>query len=768
MKTRLPIQAKSTERIMRAILPSEFKMVSDKNSNGYKFINLLYGAEIDEGISNLKEVYNNSFFSTFDLTKNFELYEVTISGVPNGNYLNASNTNPIKITDENEFNNGSPTRIKDSGSIQIPMYYISYSGSAIPSIAGLQNSFVSGCNIECWSEMSGFIGLEYFRKTKDGSGYLMISSDINQSNGFISGLYPLFIVNIGNNFQDSGNYKEIYGLFTGIKKQDYSNNSKNEILYPIDGKTLSGMYPLSRYIIDDSGISHYIDHYTPDHGWIRNENNEVVAVVDYSGTYYFDGDGKKIYYRTAYNNPYGYNNYTTAYLDLEHIPISGTLKLYDIDILDYSGNATEIPQTGKILYYYKSTKMLQEPEPIDAAFDPIYVGYNQIVPSGIGLSSNMEGYSANPLKTISWDYLHDGGKIDEGTLLYIDGTGLITNRIKINNYYTRYMVEYNYKIYDEIKYISSIDSNGSISLHTSNPIYTTTRYDGNLKEIDYEFTKDPSYILKNGNVIKNQSSKIVTFDGLDIRPYKFLYKTDFNIPIIYKNGSLYRNLQINTNKKSIGYSSDFIVEDKILRTYVVNCLFDQDVIANTVTEIDLTGNSNALQFANTGTNLLYKINYNTYYGKRIIRGTGNSYFYKLNKSFLLDNTFFEFKFKLRKSANFTLLDIQDLNLGQYFIVNIDETGLISINCNNYTFYCREKLKFNAKEKSITIKYSVDELSESIPKIMVYLMEEGDFGFRIIDCFKSQSIPMTVLYTYLHVYKNVDIDIKEFKIFYKVQ
>ena len=60
MITRSPIQAKNTERILKAVIPEEFKIVNDKSSNGYKFINLLYGAEIDQGLSVLKDVYNNS------------------------------------------------------------------------------------------------------------------------------------------------------------------------------------------------------------------------------------------------------------------------------------------------------------------------------------------------------------------------------------------------------------------------------------------------------------------------------------------------------------------------------------------------------------------------------------------------------------------------------------------------------------------------------------------------------------------------------------
>ena len=762
MKTKRPIQAPSTERIMKAVLPSDFKMVYDKTSNGYKYINLLYGVEVDQGIDTLKEVYQNSFFTTIDLTKNFELYEVTISGVPNTNYLNDGQ---IKITDEFEFYNGAPTRIIPISGFRIPMVISSYSGENAAPTAGFNNIFSSGVNVQCWSSMSGFIGLEYFRKTIEGSGYLLIATDYDQEGLYLSGLYNAFICNVGTNFQSEDDYNEIYGLYTGIKDQNYTINSRNEILYPIDTKTLNDKYPLTRQIFDASGMSHVIDHYTPYHGWMFNEYNEIVANIDYSGTYYYDDDGNKIYYRTAYNNPYGYNNYSIAYLDLEHIPISGTLKVYDIDILDGDGNATEISRNGSILYYYKSPKMLIG-SGIDRQFDPIYVGYDQFVPSGYGFSSNMEGHIATPLKTISWDYLHEGGGIDQGTMQYVDGSGSITNRIKITNYHTRYLVEYKYKTHDQFRYVSSIESDGAISKHTQVPIYTLNNYSGGLTSINYEFTKDPTYITREP-IPKNESSKIITFDGLEVRPYKRIHRMDFNIPIIHSNGLISKKLFINTNKTYIGYTNEFVPINTNFRRYVLNCPFDQDVFLNTVTEIDLTGNGNSLSFGNTGTSTIYKINYDSYYGKRIIN-SNNSYFYKQNKSFLLDNTYFEFCFKLRKSENFTLMDLKDLTLDKYIVASISSDGTLSISCQGYIFICREKLSFNSNSKYITIKYAFDKISQNIPNITVYLKEDNDLSYRILEAPRSIYSSEVVASTYLHIYKNTEIDINKFAIFYEVQ
>lgn len=763
MRTRRPIQAKNTERILKAVLPAEFKIVNDKDSNGYRFLNLLYGAEIDQGVANLKDVYNNSFITSFDSSKNFQLYEVTISGVPNTNYLNISGIIPIKITDENEFNNGQPTRLNYKGSIPVPMYYLTYTGSEKNYEAGFINSFSSGFSRVCWSTMSGFVGLEYFRKNDYGSGYLIIASDINQADAYVSGKYPVFVCDVGTNFTGSGDYENIYGFFTGIKSQDYSTNFRNEILYPIDSKVLSGKYPLTREIIDSSGRLFTIDHYTPYHGWTNNEYGVPVAVVDYSGLYYYDDNGKKVYFRTALNNPYGSGNYTTAYMDLEHVPISGTLKLYDIDILDKDGNATEIPTAGKILYYYKSPYMsLGTYDDPSAKFDPVYVGYEQFVPSGRGFSSLVEGHIANSLKTISWNYLHEGGGIDPGTLIYVDGSGAITNRIKINNYHTRYMVEYKYKIHDQIGYFTSLDSNGIVSLANSNPIFSVFNQSGSLKEIDFNFTDDPSY--------GNESSKIITLNGLEVRPYKKLNKIDFSIPIIYANGNLTSKLNINTNKKYIGYSNEFIPYDTNFRRYILNCPFDQDVFLDTVIEQDLTGNGNLLTFNNTGNNEVIKINYHTGFGKKIIKNTtGESYFYIINKSFILDNIYFEFDFKSNIRQNVTLLDIHDLSLDKYIELKIQSDGLMVIRCDGYIFYSHDKFQFDNKEKHITLKYVGDDLSSSIPTFTLYYQNKDDLGYKISKMDRHvDSVTDTVSSTYLYVYKNCRIDIGSFKIFYEVQ
>lgn len=755
MNSKLPIQAQCTERILKSVFPEHFKIVSDKNSNGYKYINLLYGAEFDATDRAIKQAYNNSFITSIDLTNDYSLYELTLSGVPLSSYLNISGSAPIKITNETEFYNGSPTRLISLGSLPLPMYYLAYSGNLVASGAGFQNGFDKGFNTPCWSTISGIMGLEYIRKDMRGSGYLIISSDIDQERAFFSGVYPLFVIDVGNNLVDSGDFVNTYGIFTGIKDRNYSGDLSYEILYPIDGITLSGQYPLTREIIDESGIICTIDHYTPYNGWMRDDTGTVVAVVDYSGEYYFDDGGNKIYYRTAYNNPYGYNNYTVAYLDLLFTPISGTLKVYDIDILDVSGGATEIPSSGKPLYYYKSPKMfLGDPSgDLEARFDPIYLGYESTVPSGKGFGPFMEGSGCSIYKTTSWGYLHEGFGLNSGTANYIDGTGNVTNKIMLSGYHSRYLVEYKYKIYDNVKYISSINSNGSVSLDSKSPLLTTNL--NVLNPVDFEFTRDPTY--------GTEKSKIITFDGMKVRPGSRIGKISFNIPLKQSEGYLTGPIFENTNKLYAGYSKEFVPQFSNFRHYVLNCNFDADVSGNLI-ERDITGHGNHLNYS--GENSIYKIGFTKAYGKKIINDSGESYFYKDNVSYLLDNTFFQMDCIIRTNQTGNLLTVLDGSLSKYIYFNFDYDGRLTISSNGYLFTADEKISFNNKIKSFILKYTPDPYSSVVPIFKLYFKEDGDPWYRLIQLYQSSNTSETITCNTLKVFKNCGIDIGSFKIFYE--
>lgn len=737
MKTRRPIDAKNTSRMLRAILPPEFKMVNDKSSNGYKYINLLYGVEVDFAREKIQKAYDNSFIDTFDLSEDSSIYEVRLSGIPNSTHL-TSTEGDIKITNSTEFYDGDPTRVKAL--------------SAIP----LDSGYVP----------SGVIGLNYFRLNERGSGYMLITLDKAQEAAFQSSTFPSYRINLTTTFDSVGDILSYSGLYTGIATQSYDEGATDEVLKPIDGKTLSGKYPLTREVRDESGIFHTIDHYEPYQGWIRDETGAVKAVVDYSGEYYYGPDGERIYFRTAYNNPYGFNNYTSAFLDLRFVPISGTLKVYDMDILDKDGNAVEIPSAGKNLFYLQSDRVNA---PGSGQFDPTYLGYDATVPVGRGFSDYMEGQSANLLKTTSWSYLHEGGGLNPESRVYEDGTGPITNRIKITNPQSRYLVEYKYLLHDYSRYITILDSAGFVSVNNLDPVYSLDNISGNLVQREIKFTKDPKYILKDdtGRVVGYQTSKVATFDGLDVRPGKKLFRVDFTIPMLVAAGTMSDFVSINVNKSSIGFSDEYVPTVTPARNNYLNCPFDQEVVLNTVTELDLTGNSNLLTFQNTGTSRVIRINHRTCYGKKIIRGTGNSYFSVTGTSFLKEYVHFRVDCKLRSAQEYKLLEVHDNTTGRYLELIIDQNGQARVRMDGYRFTSTFRLHFSNLEQEFILRYRPDDVSSSVPYIELFYKVRGDLGFRQVSLFRSEETTDSVSSTYLHCFKNCSVDIGFLKIYNEV-
>lgn len=736
MKTRRALDAKNTSRILRSILPPNFKMVNDKTSNGYKFVNLLYGVEIDFAREKMQQAYDNSYIDTFDLSDESVLYEVRFSGIPNQTHL-TSDQGPVKITSETEFYDGDPTRVQILSSIPLDT-------GIIP---------------------TGLIGLNYFRKDYRGSGYLLVNMDRSQEESYLASIYPSYRVELTDTFDSASDIVRYSGLYTGIATQSYAEGSTDEILTPIDSKTLSGKYPLTRRVKDESGIFHYIDHYEPYLGWVRDETATVVALVDYSGTYYYDSNGEKVFYRTAFNNPYGYNNYNTAYLDLRFVPISGTLRLYDIDILN-SGEATLIPKTGKTLYYLQSPKMNQ---PGSGEFDPTYLGYSPTVPMNYGFSSNMEGQSANALKTTSWDYLHEGGGINEESRTYVDGTGPITNRLKIVNPHSRYIVQYQYKLHDYSRYITTLDAAGYVNNDTLEPVYSLDNVSGNLVLRDYEFTKDPRYVERddNDNIISYQNAKRLTFDGLDVRPGKRLFRMDCDIPMVIEAGALDEFKSINANKSSIGYSQEYVPTVTTSRNYYMNCPFDQPVLLGTVTERDLTGNSNFLIFQNTGTSTVYRINYGTHYGKKIIIGTGDSYFQRTTTAFLSDYVHVAFGCKMKTPSRYELLEIHDNARDRYLEFIVRPDGVMILRMDGYTFNSAERLLFNGYEKEFIVRYKPDEVSSAVPHLELFYRSQNDLGFSEAKLFRAEETADSVSSTFFRCFKNCPVDIGYLKVYNEV-
>jgi len=724
MKTTKPIQAKSTESIIKAILP-DFRIANDKTSNGYKFINLLYGVEVDQAKEYLQHVYNNSFLETMDLTDTGELYEVFLSGIPNSGYLNSSSI-PIKITNWNsagngaEFYDGCPTRVIKQDVVDI-----------------------SGI-ILC----GHIVGLNYFRSNISGYGYFLINTDIDTQQ-YLNTSGSSWKINLDN----VGNILSYSGSWPAIGTVDYDSLGKDEILFPLKSGYLSKTYPLTRRIKDDSGIYWDIDHYEPYLGWIRNVDQEVVALNNYSNDYEYNVDGKKIWHRTAFNNPYGCNNYTTEYLTLKNSPISGTIKLYDIDILTDNGTATLIPSTGIDIYKLQSSGMFVGDG--SGTFDPVYVGYNSTVPTNRGFGL-IEGSAANYILSTSWSHLPDSGYIDEETMQYVEGSGELGKIIKIVNPYSRYMVEYNFKKFNRAKYITSLESNGYVSYSTDTPTYSIETIYNNEEKLEFEFTKDPSFGL--------ERSKYITFDGWKIRPYSTISKIDFNIPILVSSGPLTDFLVVQGMKTKIGYG-DFVPDISVERTYAIDCNFSKVINLGTVTEEDYSGNDNLLTFFKTGSNRIYRFPNITNYSKRIKYYSNESYYYINNKTFLKDNTFFRFNFRSYSPQILTLMELTEANTGNYITIQISENGILSIISKGVEqVYSFDKFLFNNEFNDLIIRYYPDPNWTNNPIFEVY--KKGRLGYDKLKTFTKETETETISTTNLHLYKNCNIDAGLFQIYYE--
>lgn len=732
MITRIPIQAKSTARILRAIFPEQFKMVNDKTSNGYKFINLLYGVEIDEARRQLQKLYDNSFLETLDLSEEGELYEVILSGQINNSYLNSTTSGsvPIKVTNlsdglagEVEFYNGPPTRVIPTTSLSISG--IVYSG--------------------------GIIGLEYFRENPSGYGYLLINSDITQSAAYSTGSGSTWRLDLDNR----GTVLTNSGSWPGIDTQSFAVQGADDLLTPLISSYLNDKYPLTRTIIDDSGVQWDIDHYEPYRGWVRDEDWDVVAYTPYSGDYYYDTQGNKIYYRTAFNNPYGSGNYNTAYVMLANIPISGTLKLYDIDILDNSGNAVQIPQAGKDLYYLQSPDMLEGTS--SGTWDPKYVGYDQLVPTDRGFGQ-IEGQLANTLNTVSWDYQKEGGGIDEGTMQYMESSsGSLTNMLKISNPWSRYIAEYKFELYKKAKYITSLEGTRYLSLDTANPTYSLQTVTNNEEEIPYEYTRNP-------NRVGGDKFKFISFYGWKIRPNSRMSKVDFKIPIELENGSLDQLNIVTARREPIGYTEEFVPIFDPDRRYRIRCPFDRPVSLGTVTEQDLTGNAHNFDWTNTGGNEIYRFPFDGNYAKKIKYVNASGYYKIDSTDFVKPNTFFYFKFRAPVKNELTLMELKQQTENIYIKLSIKENGLIKVEGDGIELYSRYRFSFDSEWKELILRYYPDQEFTTDHRFELFINDPP--GYTKLNPFQREIDNVTISDTYIHLCQNCTMDIDTFKLYYE--
>lgn len=736
MKTRKPVQSKSTRRLLRSIFPESFKIVNDPTSNGYKFINLLYGVEVDEARGRLRELYNNSFVETMDYADTGVVYEVNLSGIPGSQYLNATTAGniPIKIVNwvtggEAEFWQGRPTRAKEIGTLT------------------LSGTISSGSHI---------VGLEYFRNNPSGYGYFIVNTDLDQSN-YVSPSGSAWKYSV-NNRGALGSYS---GLWPGVTTQSFEQQGFDDLLTPPSSGWLANAYPLTREIRDDSGVYWNIDHYEPYHGWVRDSSWHVRAKIDYSGEYYYNTEGDKIWYRTAFNNPYGSGNFTTVYISLRNTPISGTLRLYDIDNVDNSGNAKEISSAGTQLYKLQYSNMFHS-EPT-GVWEPIYVGYDETVPSDRGFNI-LEGQPANAYVITSWDYQREGGELDEGTMAYVEGGGDITNVLKITNPQSRYVAEYKYQLYKQARYLTSLTASKYVSLDTDDPIYSLKTVLDNETELTYEFTRNPRY---NDDTYRHygENSRYITFDGWNVRPKSKISKIDFKVPLIASTGPL-TNLKIfSTRKDSIGYKAGFAPVYDPNRAYILDCPFDVQVALGTVTENDLSGSGNFLDWINHGDNEIYRVPVDSYYGKKV-RHVNSSGYYSLTGTQLVKRpTYFRFRFRAQQPQEIVLMEDSETTENVYIRFLVRADGMLVVEGNGSEFYSRYRMTFDDKMKDIILKYYKDDAFTINPLFDIYVRD--DLGFTKLDPMMKTIDTFTVSSTYLRVFRDCSIDIDRFQVWYGV-
>ncbi len=484
----------NTHRMLKAVLPEHLKIVRDKTSNGYKYLNLVYGIEIDLVYDYLDDARYSNSLEYFDYGTDFDYYEVTLNENIIGDFAYGDNI-PIKLTTQQEFNDGPPTRFQ------------------INSI-----THISGVNY-------GAVGIEYVRKSAEGSGILLINTDVDAGEIVTSGSYQTIEVlmdTVGNMIlmPSSG-----YNFLT--REQSFNAAGNDEILVPDTASDLNKVYPLQRTIWAPSGTSEFyynyqIDHYTPNAGYVWNDVYKTYDAIGYNSDYYLNDENEKVYYRTYLNNPNGVTEYNSTYNPLKYVPISGTFQLYDLDIL-MSGELVRIGEEGKSLYIHSGMYDRGEFDDRNEWFAP-YKGYEQTLPHEFLPDKNVDDHPTEdiptePFQDISWELMHEGTGLGEDFIWKDDDTYPITNMLKINNGQSRYIAEYRYKIANKIGYLTTLDSTKYIRYGNGNYTFSLQDITNNEQEIDVTLSKEPN------------KRKAACFHGLLVRPHSIVDKLDVKFDV---------------------------------------------------------------------------------------------------------------------------------------------------------------------------------------------------------------------------------------------
>ena len=696
-----------TINLLEKILPSQFRMVSDKSSNGYKFFNSLCSIEMDELRGYLDQAEHITSFENFDYGFDSDFFTVKVpeqilSGYIYGEINGLSY--PISITTENVFYDGKPTRVEHD----------------------LNNSI----NLTGYINASGFNGLEYMRFDKKGSGYIYLNTTTDSEYAFTNNIYQTY--KIGMNDLIKPVFTNISGMNNGIDQQTYDKQQRYELLHPELEETLKNKYAFQKSVslpqngnTNNSLRTYIIDYYEPEQYYWDAGLNIYKAIVPTKDKYIGE-DGQEYYYRQALNNPNGTGVFDIVYLDLEHVPISGTLKLYDIDTLN-SGALYEIQRSGTRSYIYNSGNI---------AAHYTYIGYEQELPASEGLDYLASGIY---YKTTSWDYVYkDDGLINFNWVTNINNP--ITNKIKITNPLSRYVVEYTYVIDKYQTSITSTFANKYVKIYDENYTFATITTDNN------------SDIIENKVSIEKDGRRAITFKGNDIRPGSVINNIIFE-------GNLNANMSISSsttydvsNVFFPGYYTKILPNIKDLRDYIL--IYDYN---------NITLNPIALTISNTfiGHNLgkrikqsnngLIKNSYTEFYSSnlvqdRVIRIRFKSNSYNEYCTIISSNDFDKTGWQIfYQNGHFGIMDtISTISSTTTLLFNNDIIELIFV-ANGLKNYTLARLRYD-------IYYSINN---SFFKLMD-LTENNSNIYT-----SSSTIPYTLLF------QNVNIDLEYVKIYNEV-
>ena len=506
--------SKYAQNLLKKFLPNHFRIVNDKTSNGYKFFNSLYGIEHENLKDYIDQAAHFSSFENFDYGTDFDYYILKLPIVIQSGYIYGDNI-PIKIATNDDFIDGKPTRI---------VYNSGYSIN----LSGYINN-----------EISGFIGIEYMRNNKNGSGILYLNSIIDTNTAIINNTYQSYSLPLSDLIIPKVN--SISGYNLGIEYQNYNKQQRYELLTPETSDILSVKYAFTKtvrlpYKGDNNNTfrNYIVDYYEPEAYYWDNQLNTYKPIIPLANSF-LDKDEKSIYYRQALNNPYGSGNFNTVYLALEHIPISGTLKLFDIDTL-ISGQMTEIPNSGRNIYKYSA----YESGEISPYY--VYLGYDEYVPLEERLGFPASG---TIYKNTSWDYIREqDGLVNFDWVEHPQNS--IINGIKIINPLSRYVVEYTYVVNKNMQAISTHTGTKYVKYDNKDHLYNIIDTNNNVE------------LINNSLSVEKEKRRAITFNGLEIRPGTIINEVNFK--------------GVMTKEKEITSSSSINADNIIIPGYCKNVL----------------------------------------------------------------------------------------------------------------------------------------------------------------------------------------------------